>query len=850
MSSAGASVRRDADGNPVWTFRVTDALLQANRRIAFPEEVANHLGCKPGGLTRVAVENAAGCRKLKVCLEQGDPPRTVVLNLAEPLLGIGVSHKQLVDLVVTGPKLVALRPNADPESSSQEGHAGTSGPSRQDAPQPPPPCLPASWGSPSTPLLPRWHLDALATVPLPPDLIVLLDSKAEQQELRVVGDLAQFWQSRSRAIDSKACQALARLVSQHPSPPKDHVVVPNGTGFVRLLACPLRRRPRNCIGRALASGEFHLAQPITVGWLTSLQNFGVTSLLEVMCIAEAATESGFLTAPSIAESGQPATCETTAQRPDGAAAKWDAAKAPLQALLTAAEEFYGTRTLGETLACDLGELIAALRLEGNLDETLVSDLTGGRTVAEEALATLGQLWKSMTALEQSILTDRIFASEPLSLQEIGSREGLSRERIRQIQRALESRLSQLHDDRADDPHWIGLIAATIRHRVGPVVAESELEERISSAFSRVEVSETNVPVVSMARQLLRKELGYTCNDGICLDEPASKVVEGLKESALRIADGSGLIDERDLRDCLPESTWHQYWPMLLAQCGLLHFSGRLALRDTAKARTNAALISIGRPATKEEVAEQCGLDPARVGAQLSAMDGVVRADKNRWGLSEWIEDEYEGISAEIVQRIEEDDGATRLERLLEELPRMFGVSEGSVRAYVATPKFSLVDGYVSLADSSSIKLRPLDDVVHGYVPDGRPYWRFRVEDRYFDGFSATGLPPEIAKALGCPPDGQKRVSISEPDACKPISANWPLASNTGANVGYLSEPLRRLGALSGQYVRLIINGPDSVSIQLEVFDADREDTAPSGTAPASERALDLLERMKNRRTVV
>ncbi len=717
MKGAAAPAQKDADGNPFWTFRVDRVHLQSNRRIAFPQEVAITLGCRPDSLSRITMENPSGCRKLKMCWERTEPARTVILNLAEALERMGAAHGWLVDLVVTGPNRVALRPNVHPKSSKQEMRAGGPGPLEQDTPEPSPPSPPTWWGSPSTPLLPHWHLDALATVPLPPDLISLLDTEGEQQELRVVGDLATYWQSRSRSIDSRACQALARFVSQHPSPPRDHVVIPDGTGLLRLLGCPLRRRPRNCIGRALASGEFQLAQPITVGWLLSLQNFGVTSLLEVMCIAEAATDSGFLAAPLLSDPGQPATLETAAAHPDGAAAQWGAAIVPLQVLLTAAAEFHGARTLGEALACDLGKLIADLRLERCLDEISIAEITGGRTVTDEALAALGELWKSMTALEQSILTDRILASEPRSLQEIGSREGLSRERIRQIQRGLEARLSQVCGEGTDGPHWMGLIVATVRHQAGPVVAESELEERIASVFSRVEVSETNAPVVSLARQLLRKELGYTCGDGTCLDDAASRVVEGLKKSARHIADGSGLIDERDLRECLPGSTWQQHWPVLLARCGLLRFSGRLALRDTAKARARAALISIGRPATKEEVAQQCGLDAARVGAQLSAMDDVVRADMKRWGFSDWIVDEYEGIAAEILQRIEEDGGATRLERLLEELPRMFGVNESSVRTYVATPKFLLADGYVSVADPSSITLRPLADAVDGYTAD-------------------------------------------------------------------------------------------------------------------------------------
>ena len=84
----------------------------------------------------------------------------------------------------------------------------------------------------------------------------------------------------------------------------------------------------------------------------------------------------------------------------------------------------------------------------------------------------------------------------------------------------------------------------------------------------------------------------------------------------------------------------------------------------------AALLHIGSPANKAEIAEQSGLTERQVGAALSQIESVARADKTRWGLREWIDDIYEGIPAEIVQRINEDGGSTRLNRLLEELPRM------------------------------------------------------------------------------------------------------------------------------------------------------------------------------------
>ena len=841
MTGGAAPAREDADGNPFWTFRVKHIHLQGNGRIAFPQEVAIALGCRPDALTRVTIENPGACRKLMVCWEQKEPARTVILHLSEPLKRIGAAHEQLVDLVVAGPNRVTLRPSLSSKCSEPSTELQNPNPPKQDSLQSAQPNPPAPWGTPPTPLLPRWYLESLAAVRLPPKLRAWHNGGVAGPEF--VADLAASWESQSGPVRNMVLRALRNLVSQHEVPPKDQIVVASETSLVRLLECPLSERPRNCIVRVLRSSELDPDRPVTVGQLLALKNFGITSLLEVMCVAEAAIESGFLAAASVPGLVQPATAPMSAEPPDDDALEWEAAIPSLQLLLSAAVEFYGARTLGEALACDLGKLITELRLESRFNEILTSDLTRARSVEEEVLAGLGELWESMTPLEQLVLTDRMLASDPPSLQEIGSRVSLSRERIRQIQRSLESRLSQLRDVEGGDPYWMGLMAATIRHQIGPVVAENELEKRVLGAFSDAGAPEEQGPIVPVARQLLRKELGYTCDDGICLDGAASEVVQGLKQSAQRVADDSGLIDDQDLRDCLPKSTWQQHWPVLLALCGLLRLSGRLALRDTARARARAALISIGRPATKEEIAEQCGLDPGRAGAQLSAMDGVVRADKSRWGLAEWIDDVYEGIPAEIVQRINEDGGATPLDRLVDELPRLFGVSESSVRTYVGTPQFVLRDGYVSLADESSIALRYLNDVIDGRDDNGNPYWTFAAENRYFAGYSLAGFPPELASALGCPPNGKTQALVDYPAGCRDLSVIWRLASPTGASLGYLAEPLNRLGVSGGDRVRVVIKDPGVVELR-------RDSTTDVPGSNATTPAESLLERMKNRRMVV
>ena len=196
--------------------------------------------------------------------------------------------------MVAGPSRVVLRPSTrsrPPASGSKlkTSKFGTPGPSSAAAPE-----RLAPWGTPPTPLLPAWHLDALAAVPLPPDLVILLDSGATATELRTIGDLAGFWASRAEPVGIEACRALSNLVKGQPWPPRDHIVFPSETESVYLLECPLRRRARNCVGKALAGKRLDPDRPVTVGWLLSLQNFGIASLLEVMCVAEAAVRERIL----------------------------------------------------------------------------------------------------------------------------------------------------------------------------------------------------------------------------------------------------------------------------------------------------------------------------------------------------------------------------------------------------------------------------------------------------------------------------------------------------------------------------------------------------------------------------
>ena len=637
-----------------------------------------------------------------------------------------------------------------------------------------------------------------------------------------MGDLTRFWQHRSRSLTPDEHDALVALASpskahNHTGPPEELVVIPTRVDILRLLGFPLRRRTRNCIRRAIHAETLQEGKPVTVGQLLSLRSFGIRSLLDLMCIVEAALNTELLLPPPRGSSPAVATSSATKTAlpdpPDPLSIAWDSATVVFKRLLVAASEINGAQTLADALNCDLGVLASTLGMADHLSGIAIGDLTGEPALAHEALTALNELWGSLTPIEQSILENRLLTAEPLTLEELGRTAGLTRERIRQIEKSVESRLNHPSITGPAVKCWIGVLAALIGRQLGPITKPNNLEECIAATFPTDSNSEDSESTIAeMARHLLEQELGYSCNDCLCVSEDTITVAKDLKDTAISVADEIGLLDESVLQASLPDETWLPYWDQLLKQIGLYRLCNHLALRDTSKAKAKAALLAIGHPATKEEIGDLSGLRPDRAGAQLSLLPGVVRADKKRWGLAEWVDDEYEGIPAEIIQRINEDGGTTRLNRLLEEIPRMFGVSVNSVRAYLDTPAFRVDHGWVSMADKPEAHLGLLEDVIDGYDENGDPYWTFEIEDRHLNGYSIHGVPGEVASALGCEFGERTTTMVRSPTGCQDISVIWRTTSMHGPEIGRLGSALKAVSVRGGSRVALVIHSPTQVSV--------------------------------------
>lgn len=600
--------------------------------------------------------------------------------------------------------------------------------------------------------------------------------------------------------------------------PEPHCLVwPGGLDRSLISWLPFAIRTSNAIRQAgLAQGD----GPLTVEEVLRIQNFGRKSVDDLVLVLETflterirsgAAEGGDSTEPA------PYGEHPASSREHESEEAWGEVGRVLAPLLASAGELYGTASLASALHPDVVRLASKIGIASDIEALEFDKLVDGSGgLASLTVVRLAGVLDALSEAEEIILEHRTLASPGKTLEHIGSLIGVSRERIRQVESRLEGKVHKALGEE------IKVLASVLKEQLGHLVGEAELEKRLEEVLP-------SEPVLSrkVLHHALLEKMGYTLENGVYSDGRVDEFLGHLDRFASTVADDVGLVKEERLLAELPSPDWHAFWPWIKGRCGFHELFGQLALRASAKARTKAALLSIGRPATRAEIGQLCGFPDARVGGHLSNVPSVAKADKDRWGLKDWIDDEYDGIVGEIIQRIEEDGGSTTTERLLHELPAKFNVSPSSVRAYMQTPKFTVQNGRVSIASPSMVQLRRLEDVAHGLDEGGDPYWTLAVETRFFRGYSLTGLPVEFAKALGCEPDGSRTVRVANLPERRELSLRWPLATTTGASLGHVAAPLQELGIQPGQRARVTIRGSGLIDLAEE---PDGDDSTPESAA--------------------
>ena len=466
-------------------------------------------------------------------------------------------------------------------------------------------------------------------------------------------------------------------------------------------------RTKNCLVRLHRAGT---DADLTVGTLLDLQGFGIASLIDIMCLAEAA--------------GQPVSPEQvlpSKREKEGFVGRRSEPPYLLSLLcmvFAAVSDFQPARTVGDVLRADLGAYVDALGIKASFDDIDLCDVTGGLRITEGLLNALLETTNGFDIRDRTILDACLYTSTPIAMKRLGEDLGITTERVRQLCKRIAG------DIKASSGQLVEGIAALLERRLGHITTP----ENVCSATRKL-FDAPDEATARLARRIIKHSLSYTRIGDFYFDESAVEMVDHLRRCAEDLMDDVGLVSEDALWSTLSAPEWRKYQRELIEVSGLVRVSGFLARRNTAKARVKAALHDIGRPATRQEIAELCGMNPQRLGSYLSMVPSAARADKDHWGLTEWMEDVYEGIPVEIRKRVEQSGGEVPLSTLLEDLPKRFGVKESSVLIYVSSHQFDLRNGRVTLADPSAVALRPLDEAITGRDEKGNPYWDFVVHAR-------------------------------------------------------------------------------------------------------------------------
>lgn len=292
-----------------------------------------------------------------------------------------------------------------------------------------------------------------------------------------------------------------------------------------------------------------------------------------------------------------------------------------------------------------------------------------------------------------ILGARLFADTPVTLEELGQRHQVTRERIRQIEgKTTGTMLGFISEGGA-----LAEVAEAARSLIGTIRPLEELLELIP-ALSR------NVETVGQPawRVLDRLDDGYEIEDGWCV-VPTMTAAETVTQTLLQErADNYGVarIDEFALIQSSHPEKQAELTAAWITHCGYIVDGNFVLTRTSSVNDYAAAVLSMGgSPLSTQEIVDRFAFDrsPRSLGNALSGDDRFERVDRDRWALKEWGLDAYAGIRSVIREQVARNGGRAKLTDLVEYITSRYSVSGSSVVAYAGAAPFATKDGVVQLA---------------------------------------------------------------------------------------------------------------------------------------------------------
>jgi len=396
--------------------------------------------------------------------------------------------------------------------------------------------------------------------------------------------------------------------------------------------------------------------------------------------------------------------------------------------------------------------------------------------------------ESLGERDSDILRSRVVQFEPATLDDIGKRHGVTRERIRQVESQLAAGLRA----KVSEQEWTSVRWAVhrLREGLGAYAPDGELPLVNDQGARSYEFG----ILLWLAGFVWRKDDGSLLRDGFALPHPAT----------LPLIDGSPVVDEPRLRSQLLEAgvTERHVDLAIVALRGLRRVDGHLVLWPKSIVSQAMAVLWVrGVPMTPEELAEVMGgsFNLRGFRDRLFNDEQICRVTKSTVGLREWGGGEYTTIVDLMCQRLDAT-GTRSLAELASELSAEFEVSNNSILAYSAAPIFVVQGGTMRLRRTDEPYVpRHEPEKVRGLYLSGEDValWHLPVDNDVTRG-SGRALPSEIATHMGLTPGTRVKLVTSQ----GPLPVSWTETSHTGPNIGSMRSLAVECNAQVGDCLRL------------------------------------------------
>ena len=562
-------------------------------------------------------------------------------------------------------------------------------------------------------------------------------------------------------------------------------------------------RASNVLGRhALASWE-KLAACSPAG-LRRLPNLGAKTFLEIVDMALVAWASDDRPAGiSVSD----VACETPLSAPPPSAIPRNIADEEVEALGDVLRWFWahrGARTFAEALADHAS--LQSDEVPSDVRES--AELLAASPLAEALFLRAFQSddWEWLLDLDDRrtrILEQRVYAERPLTLHQLSASIGVTRERIRQLERQATDEIAvRLTSERA-----LGLwhLAARLRRDATGLMTPEHFRGRLDrlvleSGAPRDRLSLCTGIVARMAGEWLTWE-GHVA---------ARELVRHIEHTAKqwRSAGPSTPIPAASFDALMASLEVTEPTAALFESLGIRTINGAIVRWGrTHGDRGVAVLTAYDRVSRFDEIHAEIGpsVSPRSMQNALLADKRVMRRGKDTYGLRAWGGEEYTGLYDELEQAIERAGGRTPLAELVERFVEDFGVAGSSVLAYAADRRFvKHSDGTLAMRTADDPEVRynhiPIEQTAGAYRLDGVWHACFEIDDDLARG-SGRVIRRGIGQEAGLEPDLTFAVIYDGGT----VTFSW---GGSQPAVGSLRELMSHHGCGAGDLLLLPLSGAE------------------------------------------